>query len=136
MKMQQRCEKSYTKLTVRCKFEPAVVASFPKALPLLSPKTFVRIVGGRARVYRYLIKFFINVTRTRFFKHLGSNEFDNRGDRTIASATRHFYKHTIVFIRACHIAWDHFFPREEKNVLMIGRDNILGISPLYRFANC
>jgi len=105
---------AYMKLTVRCKSEPIVAASFVKVLPLLSRKIFFKIVGGKARVCRLLIQILIDVAHTRF-QHLGSDGFDSRDDRIIASATRRFCKRrTIVFTRACHIAWDRFFSREER----------------------
>lgn len=76
----------YMKLTALCKSEPAV-ASFPKGFPLLLPKIFVKTVSGKARVYRLLIEpiAVVDVTRIKFFKHIDSVNFDNTGDRTIAS---------------------------------------------------
>lgn len=94
----------YTKLTALCIPEPEV-ASFPKDFPLLSPKIFVKIVGGKVRVYRFLTKSLVNVMRVRFFRHIGSNEFDSRGNKTIASVTHRFCKRrTIVFTHTRHIA--------------------------------
>lgn len=92
------------KLSVLCKFEPEVTF-FPKVFPLLFPKIFVKIVGGKARVYLFLTKSLVNVMHARFLRHIDSNEFDSRDDKTIASVTHRFCKRrTIVFTHARHIA--------------------------------
>lgn len=112
------------KLCTPCKSDPAV-ASFAKQFPLLRPRTSVKIVGGKVRKYRLLTKSHVDVNRTKCLKRNGNDEFDSRGNKTIASATRRVCKRcTIVPPRARHIARDRFFFSREESTLIRATDII------------